>query len=129
MGTVTTTKRAPQEDIEKIAPFIFRRWLSNDPRTIGAINFFNVFNKVPISAQYDTIQSFVGGRINYIAFPKKLKDESAQLALVQKYYNLSPERAKEYLEFLSPEDIKVIEQELQDLNPRNQAPKLSKGKK
>ena len=42
MGTVLTTKRASEEDIEKIAPYIFRRWLSNSPETIMASNFLNV---------------------------------------------------------------------------------------
>jgi hypothetical protein len=128
MQTVLTTKRAQPEEIQKIPPFIFRRWLSNDPRTIQAINFFNTHSDVPIDVQYDAIQAFVGGRINYISFPKKIKDESLILEKIQKFYNTSKETAKLYLELLTPQDIQNIENELQELIP-NAQPKKSKGKK
>jgi len=123
MASVLTTKRAPQEDIEKINAFLFRKYISNDIRTILAINIFNIYNKVPIAVQYDTVQAFAGGKINYIKYPKNIKDDLANISLVQKYYNLSLERAREYMEFLKPEDFKRIEQEIQELNPKKQVKK------
>lgn len=131
MGTVLTEKRAPEEDIQKISPYIFRRWLSNDPRTIRAVNIFNIFSKVPIEAQYDCMQQSFGGKIKYLGWPKNIKDTSAEIEMIQKFYNISQERAKEYLEFLTADDIKAIQEELEDLNPRQDKPKVQKlkGKK
>lgn len=117
MQTVISTTRAPQEEIDSIPEFIFRRWLSNNQNTLQMVNFFNI-HKIPISSQYDTVQGIFGGKIKFIKYPKNLKDESNNLDLVSKYYNVSKEKAKEYLLFLSAEDLKNISEFNDSLKPR-----------
>jgi len=119
MKTALTTKRAPEEEILKIPAFIFRRWMANDPRTIGAINFFNIYDKVPVNVQYDVVQAAFGGKINYLPYPKKAKDDTIWLERVSKYYNVSLEKAKIYLDFLSEQDLINIQNELEELIPKS----------
>lgn len=118
MGTVLTTKRAPQEEIEKIPEFLFRRWLSNNPNTITAVNFFNVYSKVPVDVQYDVFQTAFGGKIKFIQFPKNEKLAGNQLETVSKFYNVSKEKALDMLQYLTEENIKEMQAELDSLIPK-----------
>jgi hypothetical protein len=114
MQKVLTTQRVTAEELQKVSHFTFRRWISNDPRTIQAVNFFNIHSDVPLSAQFLALQAFIQGRIKYIAYPKKIKDVTPMLENIQRYYNTSIETAKSYLELLTPEELQKIEKELQD---------------
>lgn len=121
----------PQEEIEKLPPFLFRRWLGKDQRTIMTSNFFNVLSDVPIEAQYDAINAKFGGKIKYIQFPKSKKDEDIWVDRVSKHYNISKDKARMYMEYLSEDDLRSIQEELEDLLPKNnEKPKSNKkGKK
>jgi hypothetical protein len=127
MQKVLTTQRVTPEELQKVSHFTFRRWLSNDPRTIQAVNFFNIHSDVPLSAQFAALQEFIQGRIKFISYPKKLTDVTPSLENIQRYYNTSIETAKSYLELLTPEELKNIEKELQDFPEIY--PKKSKGAK
>ena len=114
MGTVLTTKRASEEDIEKIAPYIFRRWLSNSPETIMASNFLNVMAFLPIETQYDFIQQSLQGRVKYINYPKQYKNNSDDIKIVSEYYNITFEKAAASLEYLTKEDIETFKKILDE---------------
>jgi len=114
MGTVLTTKRASEEDIEKIAPYIFRRWLSNSPETIMASNFLNVMAFLPIETQYDFIQQSLQGRVKYINYPKQYKNNSDDIKIVSEYYNITFEKAAASLEYLTKEDIQSFKKILDE---------------
>lgn len=114
MGTVLTTKRASEEDIEKIAPYIFRRWLSNSPETIIASNFLNVMAFLPIETQYDFIQQSLQGRVKYINYPKQYKNNSDDIKIVSEYYNITFEKAAASLEYLTKEDIQSFKKILDE---------------
>ena len=114
MGTVLTTKRASEEDIEKIAPYIFRRWLSNSPETIMASNFLNVMAFLPIETQYDFIQQSLQGRVKYINYPKQYKNNSDNIKIVSEYYNITFEKAAAALEYLTKEDIQSFKKILDE---------------
>jgi DNA-binding transcriptional regulator GbsR (MarR family) len=127
MQTVLTTKGVTPEELQKVSHFTFRRWISNDPRTIQAVNFFNVHAYVPLSAQFIALQAFIQGRIKYIAYPKKIKDVTPTLENIQRYYNTSIQTAKAYLELLTTEELQKIEKELNDFPEIY--PKILKGSK
>lgn len=114
MGTVLTTKRASEEDIEKIAPYIFRRWLSNNPETIRASNFLNINSFLPIEIQYDFIQQSLQGRVKYINYPKQYKNNSDNIKIVSEYYNITFEKAAASLEYLTKEDIQSFKKILDE---------------
>jgi hypothetical protein len=108
MATVLTNVKATESEMKKISPFIFRKWLGNHPGTIQAANFLNIYNDIPFELQYDFIQQSIKGRISYIPYVGKKKQDNKQIEKVAIHYNISYEKAEEYLEFLTKEDIKEI---------------------
>ncbi len=117
MQTALTTTRASDQEIQSIPPFIWQRWLSNNQNVIQMANMFNTKN-IPITCQYDSVQAIFGGKIKFIKYPKTLKDQSVEIDLVSAYYNISKEKAKMYLEYLTQEDLKNIQQEQDSLKPK-----------
>ncbi len=108
MATVLTNVKATESEMKKISPFIFRKWLGNHTGTIQAANFLNIYNDIPFELQYDFIQQSIKGRISYIPYVGKKKQDNKQIEKVAIHYNISYEKAEEYLEFLTKEDIKEI---------------------
>jgi hypothetical protein len=111
MATVLTNIKAQENEMKKISPFIFRKWLGNHTGTIQAANFLNIYNNIPFELQYDFIQQSIKGRISYIPYIGKKKQDNSQVAQIEKvakHYNISYKKAEEYLEFLTKEDIKEI---------------------
>lgn len=108
--TLEKNTHPKEEEINKISSFIFCKWLGNNPYTIQAANQFNFYDKIPMYNQYYAIKNIFGGKKLYIKYPKNTKDESKAYELIAKHYNVSLEKAKEYNEFLSKDDInKLIE--------------------
>lgn len=106
-----------QEDLDKISPFLMLRWLEGNPGCLQIAQFLNVYHKIPLEAQIEFIKSITQGRIKYIKFIKGNKVESKELDLISKYFKISLDKALLYSEFLSKEDIKSIESQLDSLEP------------
>ena len=55
------------------------------------------------------IRKTFGGKIKFIPFPKPLKDEeSYEIKCLEKYFKKSYNKAKEYLELISEEELRRI---------------------
>jgi hypothetical protein len=108
-GVFNPRSKATEEEIEKIPSYIFCKWLSGNPYTIMAANVINYYNDIPIVNQYEMIRSAFCGKIKYIPYPKnETQKELDDLSVICEYYKISLEKAKEYKEFMSNEEKKLI---------------------
>jgi hypothetical protein len=110
MITVLSTKKAPpDEDLKKISSYIYCRWLSGSPHTILASNQINYFDKIPIANQYHMIKSVFAGKIKFIPYPKNVSEAVIKkIGYLADFFNISEVKAKEYLEFISKEELDTI---------------------
>jgi hypothetical protein len=99
---------ASREDIEKIPPFIFRRWLANHPNGIFFANVFNLYNNIPIYQQYIATRVLMKGRTKYIEYPKKIKDNEEQIKILMKHYKISNSVAREYYDAMGEKRVEEI---------------------
>lgn len=121
-GVLDPKKNPSVEEIKKIPSFIFCRWLSGHRATIGAANMFNLYNDIPIENQYKMIKVAFGGKIKYIPYPKNVTINSVKSTeFISTHFNISYEKAQEYLEFLSKEELKYIVQMYTDLELKKKA--------
>lgn len=112
-ASVLTNNRAAEDDISKMSPFLFRRYLSNHPKTIAASNFLNVNFEIPIEAAYDFIQQSLKAnniKIGYIPYLKSTKENTINANYLSEYYNVSLNEAKDYLEYISNEQMLEIKE-------------------
>lgn len=102
------------EEMNKINPFFFARYISNDPSTIHIANVLNNFSNIPIDCQYKLVRYSTIDKISFINYNKKIK--SKDIEVIMKYYNTNEETAKEYLEIIKDteelnhirEQVKII---------------------
>jgi len=97
-----------REDIEKIPPFIFRRWLTNHPNGIFFANVFNLYNNIPIYQQYIATRVLMKGRTKYIEYPKKIKDNEEEIKVLMKHYKISNLIARQYYDTMGPKRVQEI---------------------
>lgn len=97
------------EEISKIPPFIFGRWLSGNQYAVQAANQLNLYHHIPIENQFKVINYAFGGKIKYIPYPKVIKDDvSKALDVITKHFDINPNLAKEYLDFISKEELEYL---------------------
>ena len=109
MGCLNPKSKPASDDIKKIPPFIFCRWLSGNPSTILAANQLNLYDKIPIVNQYDMIKSVFAGKVKYIPYPKSVKEDATKyLQYLSEHFNVSLDKAEDYMEFISKEELKEI---------------------
>ena len=56
------------------------------------------------------VQKVVNGKIRYIPYPKQEKDIDELVNKISLYYNINNNIAKLYLEFISKEEMHVIDE-------------------
>jgi len=108
MQTVLSNKQPSIEDINKISPFIFRRWLSNHPSGVIFANIFNIYSNVPIYSQYKLVKHGLEGKIKYIQYLKKSDEDTDGIEAIQTHYKVSIETAKEYYNILGEDKVKDL---------------------
>ena len=97
------------EEIQKIPPFIFARWLSGNIHAIQAANIFNLYLDIPIENQYHAVKAAFGGKIKFIPYPKNISgDKQKKVQYLAEHFKISEEKAQEYLEFISKEELDRI---------------------
>ena len=101
-------KNPSEEEINKIAPFIFLKWLGSDPRTIQAANQLNLYYNIPMINQYNLVKVAFAGKGIYLSYPKNVKDDSKEREIISRHYKISLVKAKEYMELMSKEEINTI---------------------
>lgn len=109
MMTTLKGQNASIEDIKKIPPFLMCRWLSGNPLTLQASNFFNTNPNVPIEVIYKSIQRAFKGKVKFIQYPKNtvIKDNK-DVEYLCEYYNVRPDLARDYLKYISQEQLNHI---------------------
>jgi hypothetical protein len=108
-GVLDPKKNPSEDEINKIPPFIFCRWLSGNPSAIMAANQLNFYDKIPMVNQYKVIKGVFAGKIKYIPYPKNTKeDESIKVGYLCDFFKISTEKANEYLEFIAPQELEHI---------------------
>lgn len=114
-GVLDKNSRPLDTDIQKIPEFLFAKYLSNNPATISIASLLNQYHKIPIVTQYKAVKDQIAGKIKFIKYPKAdSKDTSIIIKCLQKKYCINSETAKEYLELLSSEEQKEIENKYKD---------------
>lgn len=105
-------KPISEEEINSVSPYLFCRWLSGNQFTIFASNELNkYYNEIPFLNQFMMIRKTFGGKIKFIPFPKTLKDEeSNEIKCLEKYFKISYNKAKEYLELIDKEELRRIQE-------------------
>lgn len=96
------------DDLSKINDFIFCRWLSGNPNSLLVANVINYYHKLPLKIKVKFVEELIGNKIKYIPYPKVEKSKNS-LENISRYFNISEEKANLYLEFLSKEDLKYLE--------------------
>lgn len=109
-GALSPHKKIDENEVEKIPSFLFCRWLSGDPRTILAANQFNYYHKeIPMINQYKIINTAYAGKIKYIQAPKNAGSKnSKELEYLCAHFEISMEKAQEYLELIDKKELKEI---------------------
>lgn len=103
-------KKTPTlEEIQKIPSFIFTRWLSGSPHAISAANAINLYSDIPIENQYYMVKNAFGGKIKFIPYPKNVtEDKLKKVQFISLHFNISEEKAQEYMDLISKEELKYI---------------------
>jgi len=110
-GVLDKKKNPTDAEIEKIPSYIFMRWLSGSPMAVLAANQINFYDKIPILNQYKLIKNVFAGKIKYIPYPKNIKpDTEKKIEYLSEHFKISLEKAREYLDFISKEELKEIVQ-------------------
>lgn len=108
-GVLTPNANPSQTDIQKIPSYIFCRWLSGNRTTIQAANMLNLYSDIPMENQYYMIKNAFTGKIKYIPYPKNISEEQPKhIEYLSKHFNVSMEKAKEYVDLISKEELKQI---------------------
>ena len=97
------------EELKKVPPYMFCKWLSGSRETIETARFLNNNGDIPFRVQFLLTKFKHSGKVGFIQFPKKSNDVSSkQIDVVQFMLNMSYSKAVDYLEFLSKEEYKVL---------------------
>lgn len=108
-SSLDVKKKPSLDEIQKIPSFIFCRWLAGTPQTIFASNMINQYYDIPIECQYQMIKSAFAGKIRFIPYPKSSKEnDSKDVEYISMYFNISIEKAREYLTLISNDELNTI---------------------
>jgi hypothetical protein len=98
-----------EDDVKKVSPFLMCKWLSGNPNTIQAANFFNTHPNVPIETIFKSVQRSFKGRIRFIQYPKNTNQKASKdVEYLSEYYNIRQELAYDYLKYISDEQLNHI---------------------
>lgn len=95
---------------KEYTPFIINRCLSYFMDTVLHVNEMNMYSDIPKKIQFLYLKTAI--RKNK-RFSKWMKTEKIEhLELIKEYYGYGNKKAKEALEILSPEQIKIIQEKM-----------------
>ena len=118
-GSLNPKSKPTDEEIQKIPSYVFCRWLSGNPVALQAANMINFYPDIPIENQYQMVKTAFAGKIKYIPYPKSEKEhDQKQVEYLAKHFKISMEKAKEYLKFISEEELNEIVTMYQEFESR-----------
>lgn len=98
------------EDLKKVSPYMFCKWLSGSRATIQTAQFLNNNDNIPFRVQFLYTKMKHKGTVGFIQFPKKEQAvTSKQIDVIQFMLNMSCEKAIEYLEFIADDEYKELQ--------------------
>ncbi len=111
-SSLDKNKSPTSEDLKKIQSFVFCKWLAGDSRTILTANTINQYYDIPIENQYYLVKNKYAGKIRNIKYIKSEKDEANQaiISILEKHFKISTEKAKEYLTFISLDELNYLKE-------------------
>jgi Bacteriophage clamp loader A subunit len=92
-------------------PFMVNRGLSYFADTIMMANEMNRHSGIPKKWQNDFLLNTISKKKRFSKWHKKDADDK-KLLLIMEYYKYSTERAKEVMDIVSPDQLKLIEEKL-----------------
>ena len=95
-----------EREEKQYAPYVINRCLSYFPDTIFLVNSMNCIPNVDKRMHYEFLLTSVRKRKRFSKWLKKEQD--ARLDWIKEYYNISDKKAREYVSFLSDEQIEDI---------------------
>ena len=102
-------KDSSKEDVKKISTYIFCKYLASNSRTIQIANFLNVYYKLPSEVQYNFVKKTLGGKIKFIKYLNNQTEKIPKdIEYLMKYYKISSEVAKTYLDEIEPSELNRI---------------------
>lgn len=108
MNTLFKDETPSDEDLKTIPPFIFCRYLGSNPYCLTIANFLNQYYNIPIELQYKAVKPLVKGKLKYIRYISTAKTNDKTIENIMKYYKISYSKAKEYLDFISEQELEKI---------------------
>ena len=111
-SSLDKNKTPSEADLKKIQSFVYCKWLAGDYRTIATANTINQYSDIPIENQYYLVKNKFTGKISNIKYIKADKDDSnlAMLSILEKHFKISTEKAKEYLTFISNDELNYLKE-------------------
>ena len=111
-SSLDKNKTPSKEDLKKIQSFVYCKWLAGDHRTINTANIINQYSDIPIENQYYLVKNQFAGKIRNIKYVKSEKDDADEntISILCKHYKISTEKAKDYLNFISSEELRYLKE-------------------
>jgi hypothetical protein len=103
---------AEEPSFKEYSPFMVNRGLSYFPDTVLYANEMNRYSNIPNDWQFFFFLNTIPRKKRFSKWSKKDK-ETKSLQLVKEYFGYSNEKAKEALNVLSDDHLKMIEEKLQ----------------
>lgn len=113
---LNTKAEFTDEDISKVSDFVFCRWLSGNSGTLQIAQMFNYYYNIPIELKLKVAQKIINGRLKFIPYPKSIKNDDKDIENVSKFFNVSLNKAKMYMEFISDDEMKYINTQIKAMN-------------
>lgn len=110
MSSIVDKKFFPtEEQIDTMNSFVTCQFLSNDPMGSIIANTMNVYNKVPMTAQYRFFRNALPANIKRINYIKKPKVEiNEDINHIMEYYNVNEKIALEYYDLMTKESLEDL---------------------
>ncbi len=95
-----------EREEKQYAPYVINRCLSYFPDTIFLVNSMNCIPNVDKRMHYEFLLTSVRKRKRFSKWLKKEQD--IRLDWIKEYYNVSEKKARDYISFLTDEQIEDI---------------------
>ena len=108
-SSLDKNKTPSEADLKKIQSFVYCKWLAGDYRTIATANTIKQYSDIPIENQYYLVKNQFAGKIRNIKYVKNEKElDNTDIELISKHFNINSVKAKEYLGFISQEELQYL---------------------
>ena len=112
ISSAVDRKFVPKEDeYDKISPYLFLRYFSNDPVGLMLVNELNITNNIPRKWEYWFMRDMMPKCTRYIRYSKKDKfEDESFLENLAHYFKCNDRQALVYLDMLPEEEINKIKE-------------------